>query len=707
MNTDLRLALSCVTHHKEVIQVMETLEASFAKFPNFKTDNDAQVLLWLELVSVFTLNRHKGWGCNFKIHRLLYQYVYHGRDKKVGPPIVWRPTVNVINNSNVVKIMRQLGFNNYQNFHNFSVIKKDQFWRAIVDELQIRFQHKPTQIVEITPEKPKWLAGASMNIVDSCFSKVPGSSIAIRFATETNSKLIQNVTYNELDEMVSQVANGLVAMKFKEGDAISVMLPMTVEAVALYLGIIKAGMVVVSVADSFAAAEIEKRNTISGARGFFCVDSYVRAGKETNIYSKVVEAHAPRAIVISMGLNPPALRQGDILWKDFLSPKKTSSSVYVDPDTFINILFSSGTTGDPKAIPWVQSTPIKCASDGMLHHDIHTGDVVCWPTNLGWMMGPWLIFASLLNGASIALYYGAPTGRGFGEFVKDASVTMLGVIPTIIKNWKSSKCMDGLSWPSIRAFSSTGECSYANDFLWLMSLANYQAPVIEYCGGTEIGGGYLTGTVIHDASLSTFTTPALGLDFVILDETDQEVEPGQEGEVFLSSPSIGLSTLLLNRDHHKVYFKDTPSLKNHENLRRHGDHITLLHNGYYKALGRVDDTMNLGGIKISSAELERTMGLDEDVIEVAAIGIPNRKGGDNLIAFVVLKPDSVVTASKLEYGLQILINKFLNPLFKLRKVVVLTELPKTASNKIMRKDLRDMWMQNGVQPKPVQGNAKL
>jgi acetyl-CoA synthetase len=323
------------------------------------------------------------------------------------------------------------------------------------------------------------------------------------------------------------------------------------------------------------------------------------------------------------------------------------------------------------------------------------------------MMGPWLIFASLLNGASIALYYGAPTGRGFGEFVKDSTVTMLGVIPTMIKNWKSSKCMDGLSWPSVHTFSSTGECSYANDFLWLMSIANYQAPVIEYCGGTEIGGGYLTGTVIHDASLSTFTTPALGLDFVILDETDQEVEPGQEGEVFLTTPSIGLSTMLLNRDHHKVYFKDTPALKNYDNLRRHGDHITLLHNGYFKALGRVDDTMNLGGIKISSAELERTMGLDEDVIEVAAIGIPNRKGGDNLIAFVVLKPDSVVTAGKLEYGLQILINKFLNPLFKLRKVVILTELPKTASNKIMRRELRDMWIQNGTQAKPSQGTAKL
>jgi len=111
--------------------------------------------------------------------------------------------------------------------------------------------------------------------------------------------------------------------------------------------------------------------------------------------------------------------------------------------------------------------------------------------------------------------------------------------------------------------------------------------------------------------------------------------------------------------------------------------------------------MNLGGIKISSAELERTMGLDEDVGEVAAIGIPNRKGGDTLVAFVVLKPESLVTVEKLEYGLQVLINKFLNPLFKLKKVILVSELPKTASNKIMRRLLRDEYQAQLVSQNPI------
>ena len=97
-------------------------------------------------------------------------------------------------------------------------------------------------------------------------------------------------------------------------------------------------------------------------------------------------------------------------------------------DDISNILFSSGTTGDPKAIPWSHVTPIRCGSDAFAHHDIRERDVVCWPTNLGWMMGPWLLYAALLNGAAVALFHGSPTDRLFPKFVEQARVTMLGLV---------------------------------------------------------------------------------------------------------------------------------------------------------------------------------------------------------------------------------------------------------------------------------------
>ena len=358
-------------------------------------------------------------------------------------------------------------------------------------------------------------------------------------------------------------------------------------------------------------------------------------------------------------------------------------AVGCDPHDHTNILFSSGTTGEPKAIPWTQTTPIKCAVDAYLHHDTQYGDVLAWPTNLGWMMGPWLIYASLINQGTIALYDGSATEREFGEFVQNARVTMLGVVPSIVRAWKNKGCMRGLDWQAIKAFSSTGECSNTEDMLFLMSLAGYR-PIIEYCGGTEIGGGYLTGTTIQSAAPATFTTPALGLDIVICDEKGQ---PTDNGEVFVTPPSIGLSTELLNKDHYEVYFKETPQLPKTAPLRRHGDGVERLADGYYRIHGRVDDTMNLGGIKISSAEIEGVLNSVSGIQEVAAIAVPPPDGGPSqLVIYAVLPPEA--DTDSLTTSLQSAIREHLNPLFRIHDVVVVDALPRTASNKIMRRVLR-------------------
>jgi acetyl-CoA synthetase len=225
------------------------------------------------------------------------------------------------------------------------------------------------------------------------------------------------------------------------------------------------------------------------------------------------------------------------------------------PDDPTNVLFSSGTTGEPKVIAWSHLTPIKAAMDGHLHHDIIPADVVAWPTNLGWMMGPWLIYASLINGATIALHDDAPLGAEFGGFVADAGVTMLGVVPSLVAAWRASGDMDEFDWSAVTRFSSTGEASNPDDMRWLMGLPG-NVPVIEYCGGTEVGGGYVAGTMVQPAVPATFTTPAFGIDVRLLDD---EGRPADEGEAFLVPPSIGLSVELLNRNHHEVYYEGLPA----------------------------------------------------------------------------------------------------------------------------------------------------
>jgi acetyl-CoA synthetase len=220
-----------------------------------------------------------------------------------------------------------------------------------------------------------------------------------------------------------------------------------------------------------------------------------------------------------------------------------------------------------------------------------------------------------------------------------------------------------------------------------MSRTGYRAPVIEYCGGTEIGGGHLTGTVVQPASPASFSTPALGLDLVVLDEDGQSVPEGEEGELFLVPPSIGLSQTLLNRDHDAVYYEDCPTGPDGEVLRRHGDQVARLPGGYYAAQGRADDTMNLGGIKVSSLELERVLEHHSVVYEAAAVAVqPGGEGAEKLVVFVVLSDDA--EKDELQRALGKTIAKELNPLFKIHDLVVVDSLPRTASNKLMRRELR-------------------
>ncbi|HEY9696730.1 MAG TPA: AMP-binding protein [Trichocoleus sp.] len=622
----------------------------------------------------------------FALHQLLYETTFV--DWREGSPPAWFPSNEQVQATNLAALMRDLAIQSYADLQAWSAQDRSRFWEVMIQELGIRLQQPYTAIVDLSQgiESPQWLVNAKLNIIESCF-QAADDTIAIVFQSEDHS--LQQWTYSELEALTNRVANGLVNLGFQPGDAVAIDMPMTAEAVAIYLGIIKAGCVVVSIADSFAAGEIATRLRLSQAKAIFTQDWIQRGGKQLPLYSRVVEAKAPLAIVLSQNaVSEVTLRSIDLTWDNFLSSNTAFEAIPVSPDAPINVLFSSGTTGDPKAIPWTQTTPIKCAADAYLHHDIHPGDVVAWSTNLGWMMGPWLIYASLINRATIALYDGAATTRGYGKFIQDAQVTMLGVVPSLVSVWKATDCMAGLDWSAIKAFSSTGECSNPQDMLFLMSLAGYK-PIIEYCGGTEIGGAYITGTVVQPCIPATFTTPALGLDFVILDANDR---PAQKGEGFIIPPAIGLSTTLLNKDHHQVYFADTPHSSRSTSLRRHGDYLEQLPNGYYRVCGRVDDSMNLGGIKVSSAEIEQAINQVDDICEAAAIALSPTEGGPSqLIIYAVVAPNTQRTTAALKALLQATIAQSLNPLFKIRDLVIVNALPRTASNKVMRRVLRDQY----------------
>ncbi len=593
----------------------------------------------------------------------------------------WRPDEDIVAAANLTALARSVGCREYEELHAWSDSNRAEFWAAMVERLGIVFEHPPDRVLDVSQgaENAVWFPGARLNIVASCFTGDP-AAVALRFSS---GEVLGELTYGELRSRVDEIANGLVRLGCGLESRIAIAMPMTIESVFAYLAVIAIGGAVVSIADSFAAEEIATRLRITGADTVITQDIVRRTGKTLPMYAKVVEAGAERIITVDTG-GGIDLRSGDLWWRDLLGETSEFTPMVTEAAHRINILFSSGTTGDPKAITWSQLTPIKAATDGHLHQDIHPDDVVAWPTNLGWMMGPWLIFASLLNGATMALHDDAPTAESFVRFVAEAGVTVLGVVPSIVAAWRSQGSLDGADWSQVRVISSTGEASNAEDMGWLMERLG--APVIEYCGGTEIGGGYIAGTVVQPAVAGTFSTPALGIGITLLDEEGNETD---NGEVFLIPPSIGLSTELLNRDHAAVYYEGVPDIG--LPLRRHGDQMERLPGGHYRAHGRVDDTMNLGGIKVSSAEIERALHDIPGVAETAAIAVAPPGGGPSqLVVYAVPEPGFEDTATWRE-AMQNAVRSHLNPLFKIHDVIPIDALPRTASAKVMRRSLRSTY----------------
>lgn len=653
------------------------------------------------------------------LHQLVYYTVYSDWDSSLlGPPLHWFPSPYESRYTNLGRLMethgpRLLGkaykdpITSFPLFQKFSAQNPEIYWPLVLKELSVWFREAPRCVLDDTDEsKPggTWFPGSVFNIAECCvlptsYPRKMDNNVAIVWREEgCDDHPVSRLSLKDLREQVMLVANALDST-FSKDDVIAIDMPMTVSAVIIYLAIILSGRVVVTIAESFAAKEIAARLRISQAKGIFTQDFVFRGGRRFPLYSRVAEATPDITIVLPASgdaVNVP-LRKKDISWKDFLAQASQDtrpdhySPVYQPGDSTTHILFSSGTTGDPKAMPWTQLSSIRGAADLWAHMDVQARDILCWPTSLGWMVGAVVLYSCFLNGATLALYHGSPLGRGFGKFVQDARVTILSTVPSLVKTWKSTCCMDGLDWTNLRVFGSAGEASNVDDDLWLSSRAYYK-PIVECCGGTELAGGYLHGNLLQPQAFGALSTASMATRVLILDEHGNPYPDDEacEGEVALSPLLMGATDTLLNADHEEIYFKGMPLYKGMR-LRRHGDIIKRTAGGFFIVQGRADDTMNLGGIKTSSVEIERVCNrAAESVLETVAVGAAPPQGGPELlVVFVVLKEGFNSDPEKLRVLFSNAIQQNLNPLFKVSVVKIVPELPRTATNKLLRRVLRD------------------
>ncbi|KAK4546485.1 hypothetical protein RGQ29_032885 [Quercus rubra] len=560
----------------------------------------------------------------FSFHQMMYYGCYNGYG---ADPPAWIPDPGTAILTNVGHLLERRG-KDFSDLQEFSVSNPEVYWKTVLDEMSISFSWESNSSEPVG----QWLPGAFLNPAENCLSlnsKRSLEDIAVIWRDEGDDILpVNRMTVREFRTEVWLVAHAIKTLGLDKGSAIAIDMPMNVNSVVIYLAIVLAGYVVVSIADSFAPREISTRLKISEAKAIFTQDLIIRGDKSIPLYSHQWQVVIPaRGSSFSM-----KLRDGDISWPDFLGRVKhfkecEFAAVEQPVEAFTTSFSHSGTTAKGNSLD--QCNTFEAAADAWCHLDIHKGDVVAWPTNLGWMM-------------------------------EDAKVTMLGVIPSIVRAWKSTNCMAGYDWSAIRL----------RNYGFLSQIWMFQA--------------------VFAQSLAAFSTPAMGCSLFILGSDGYPIPenvPGI-GELALGPLMFGASNKLLNADHHDVYFKGMPLWKGRV-LRRHGDVFERTSRGYYHAHGRADDTMNLGGIKVSSVEIERICNAaDNSVLETAAIGVPPSGGGPEQLVIAVVFKDSENTTTdlnQLRISFNSTVQKKLNPLFRVSQVVPLSSLPRTASNKVMRR----------------------
>jgi acetyl-CoA synthetase len=280
--------------------------------------------------------------------------------------------------------------------------------------------------------------------------------------------------------------------------------------------------------------------------------------------------------------------------------------------------------------------------------DVGKGTRISWITDIGWMMGPWLIYGALINGATICIYDGAPDFPApdrMWEFCAKHKVEILGISPTLVR--ALANCGDDLpkkhDLSSLRAFASTGEPWNPAPWWWLFEkVGDSKLPIINYSGGTEISGGILMGNPLLPQKPCSFPASCPGMDADILDDAGELVGANQVGELVIKKPWIGMARgFWQERERYlETYWN------RFEDVWVHGDWAMKDADGHWFILGRSDDTLKVAGKRVGPAEVESLLVAHENVAEAAVIGVPDEMKGTAMVAFCVLQTNETADLEK-------------------------------------------------------------
>ncbi|CAM5329906.1 acetate--CoA ligase [Thauera mechernichensis] len=591
-----------------------------------------------------------------------------------------------------------------------------RFWVEVEDALGLRWTRRYRQVCDLSagPAWPRWFVDGELDLHDNLVGRTASTHPqrpALIWEGDDGSH--RELSYAELDHAARRLATGLSRLGIVAGDRIAMYLPMVPETAALFLAAARLGAIVLPLFSGYGADAVASRLADSGARLLVCADGFMRRGRQVDMLAEARRAAAMTAplahllVVPRLGtdLPPPDVSHWtESSWADLLANSDPASGPAAHPaDTPLLILYTSGTTGRPKGVVHTHAGfPLKAAQDMLMAFDLNPADRLLWITDMGWMMGPWLVFGGLLRGATLVLFEGTPDyphPRRIWELVAHHRLTHLGLSPTLVRLLMTSGDA-GLPEPgqldSLRIFGSTGEPWNDDPWHWLFEqVGGQRCPIINYSGGTEIGGGILACFAGLPQKPCGFTAPIPGMIADVVDAAGHSRHAGspadEVGELVLRAPWPGMPQGFWRDDarYLDAYWSRFPG------TWVHGDWARVDVDGHWFIQGRSDDTLKIAGKRVGPADYESALVTHPAVAEAVAIGVPDAVKGEAAHCFVTLVTPIDRDSRrwrKLETDLIAHLAARLGKALAPARIHQVSTLPRTRNGKILRRMVKAIWL---------------
>lgn len=622
--------------------------------------------------------------------------------------IAWRPDAGIVERSQLSAFLRFSGLDSWEALQERAISDTAWFTGRVLEFLQIQFDPQYERVLDLSQGLPwaRWCVGGGLNIcghiLNSRLSDAADDAVAVISEGEEGETRLWS--WRELAGQVRRCAAGMRACGIARGDTVGIHLPMLPETVAALLAAGWIGAIAVPLFSGYGPSAIESRLADVKAKALFTCDGFRRRGTIVPAYEAAREAAARCPSIAHVfvlpqsGLPLPGIDGRVLLWDQLLALGTAGGAARCEPEETsaedpLLVLYSSGTTGRPKGILHSHcGFPIKAAQDMAFGTDVGPGDRILWVTDIGWMMGPWLIYGALMLRATLVLYDGAPDFPAVGRLWDVCArhrVGILGVSPTLVRAFSAYDLVprDAFDLSALRILASTGEPWNPEPWWWLFrNVGGEKLPIINYSGGTEVSGGILMGNPLLPMKPCSFPAACPGMAADVVDENGNSLR-GSVGELVIRGPWIGMARGFWNDAgrYLETYWKDFPG------IWRHGDWARIDEDGHWYILGRSDDTLKIAGKRVGPAEIESVLVSHPEVKEAAVVGVPDKLKGSVAIAFCIPVAGEVA-GDDLARELRRRVEKELGKPLRPDRVLFVSDLPRTRNAKLMRRVIRSAYL---------------